>query len=56
MHFEADAMQTVLAYAGPEFVLYAILQPLTTRAAALDACNALCVWLKARQADLFLPV
>lgn len=33
-----------------------VLEPLVAKAAALDACNTLCAWLKSRQADLFLPL
>lgn len=33
-----------------------VLEPLVAKGAALDACNALCAWLKPRQADLFLPL
>ena len=33
-----------------------VLDPLVAKAAALDACNALCAWVKPRQAHLFLPL
>ena len=38
------------------FALTQVLDPLVAKAAALDACNALCAWLKPRQAHLFLPL
>lgn len=37
-------------------LLVQVLEPLVAKGAAIDACNTLCAWLKARQADLFLPM
>ena len=56
VHYSRDAVATVLAYAGPEFVIYAVLRPDLQKAAALDPTNRLVTWLRSHQADLFVPV
>ena len=56
LHYERNCSRVILAYAGPEFVIYALYRPDTERVAALDASSRLATWLRSRQADLFIPM
>ncbi len=46
----------VLAYAGPEYEVFAYFDALAELDAAAAICQRLCAWVKAQQADLFVPL
>lgn len=46
----------VLAYAGPEYEVFALFDALAELDAAAAVCQRLCAWIKAQQADLFVPL
>ena len=46
----------VLAYAGPEYEVFALFDALAELDAAAAVCQRLCAWVKAQQADLFVPL
>lgn len=55
VHWRTDGSLATLAYAGPEYELYALFDAMTDKASATQICQRLSVWIKGQQADLFLP-
>ena len=56
VHWSADGRMSVLAYAGPEYELYALFDAMTDKETATRTCHRLSVWIKGQQADLFMPL
>ena len=55
VHWCRGGSLTTLAYAGPEYELYALFDAMTDKPSATQICQRLSVWIKAQQADLFMP-
>ncbi len=56
VHWSSDGSMSALAYAGPEYELYALFDAMTDKETATRTCNRLSVWIKGQQADLFMPL
>lgn len=54
VHWCADGSLATLAYAGPEYELYALFDTMTEKVVATQICHRLSVWIKGQQADLFM--
>ena len=55
VHWCTDGSLATLAYAGPEYELYALFDAMTDKLSASQICQRLSVWIKGQQADLFMP-
>lgn len=55
VHWCTDGSLATLAYAGPEYELYALFDAMTDKPTATQICQRLSVWIKGQQADLFMP-
>ena len=55
VHWCTDGSLATLAYAGPEYELYALFDVMTDKVSATQICQRLSVWIKGQQADLFMP-
>ena len=56
VHWSADGRLTALAYAGPEYELYALFDAMTDKETATRTCHRLSVWIKGQQPSLFMPL
>ncbi|KAL0035669.1 hypothetical protein WJX79_007044 [Trebouxia sp. C0005] len=56
VHWRSDGSMTALAYAGPEYELYALFDAMTDKDTATRTCQRLSVWIKGQQSDLFMPL
>ena len=56
IHWAADGRMSVLAFAGPEYELYAVFDAATSKDAAVKISHRLSVWIKSQQAELFMPL
>ena len=56
VHWCTDGILATLAYAGPEYELYALFDAMTDKESATKMCHRLSVWIKGQQADLFMPL
>ena len=56
VHWCSDGSMSALAYAGPEYELYALFDAMTDKETATRTCHRLSVWIKGQQADLFMPL
>ena len=54
VHWCTDGSLATLAYAGPEYELYALFDVMTEKLMATQICHRLSVWVKGQQADLFM--
>ncbi|KAL3136443.1 hypothetical protein ABBQ38_005698 [Trebouxia sp. C0009 RCD-2024] len=54
VHWCTDGSLATLAYAGPEYELYALFDAMTEKLMATQICHRLSVWIKGQQADLFM--
>lgn len=55
VHWAFDGHISVLAFVGPEYELYALFDTMTDKESAMRICHRLSVWIKAQQADFFMP-
>ena len=56
VHWRSDGSMSALAYAGPEYELYALFDAMTDKDTATRTCQKLSVWIKGQQSDLFMPL
>ncbi|DBB05236.1 TPA: hypothetical protein ACH3X3_010475 [Trebouxia sp. C0006] len=56
VHWRSDGSMSALAYAGPEYELYALFDAMTDKDTATRTCQRLSVWIKGQQSDLFMPL
>ena len=56
VHWCSDDSWATLAYAGPEYELYALFDVMTDKDSATQICHRLSVWIKGQQADMFMPL
>ena len=56
VHWNLDGKLSALAYAGPEYELYALFDAMTDKQTATTTCHRLSVWIKGQQPDLFMPL
>ena len=56
VHWTMDDRMSALAYAGPEYELYALFDAMTDKQTATTICHRLSVWIKGQQPDLFMPL
>lgn len=56
VHWRSDGIMATLAYASPEYELYALFDAMTSKELATKICHRLSVWIKGQQADLFMPL
>ena len=54
VHWCSDGSLATLAYAGPEYELYALFDAMTDKPSATQICQRLSVWIKGQQAELFM--
>ena len=56
VHWCTDGSLVALAYAGPEYELYALFDSMVDKETATKMCHRLSVWIKGQQTDLFMPL
>lgn len=56
MYFQSSDELSALAYASAEYEMYALFDPLAQKQAIVQICQRLCAWIKAQQAELFVPM
>ena len=56
VYFHRTDEFSVLAYASAEYEMYALFDALAQKPAIVRICQRLCAWIKAQQAELFVPV